>query len=242
MQVLGGLGLVLAVLLVAAVLMDQLLLPRLTRQGAERALPAVLGLPQAQAEQVLRDEGFQPRVESRRPDPSGRYADGEVMGQFPRPGRRAKPGREVSLTISGGRRQVTVPDLSGSTLRQALGLLADVRLEEDTLARHWRHDPRFGEGTVLAQLPAAGDTLAPGDRVGLTLSLGPAPDWVPVPSVTGLPLWKAGQGLEQAGLAVGFVDDPLHPEALVLSQDPAPGTPLVPGSAVDLRCRERSEP
>jgi beta-lactam-binding protein with PASTA domain len=231
-----------AVLLVAAVLVDQLFLPRLTRQGAERALPAVLGLPLAQAEQALRDEGFQPRVESQRPDPSGRYADGEVMGQFPRPGRRAKPGREVLLTLSSGRRQVTVPDLSGSTLRQALGLLADVRLEEDTLARHWRHDPRFGEGTVLAQLPAAGDTLAPGDLVGLTLSLGPAPDWVPVPSLAGLPLGQAERVLERAGLVLGFVDNPLDREALVRSQEPTPGTPLVPGSAVDLRCLERSEP
>ncbi len=238
----GGLGIVLALVLLAAVLTDQLVLPGWTRQNAERPMPSTLGMSLGEAEGALRAEGFQPRLESRRPDPSGRHAEGEVMGQFPRPGRNAKPGREVLLTVSSGRRQVRVPDLTGSTLRQALGLLADARLEEDTLARHWRHDLRFGEGTILAQQPPPGDTLAPGDLVGLTLSLGPAPDWIPVPSVLGLPLGHASRVLERAGLALGFVDDPLDREAPVRGQEPDPGTPLVPGSAVDLRCRERSEP
>jgi len=233
---------VLALVLLAALLADHLLLPRWTRQGAERPMPSALGAPLGEAERALRAQGFQPRLESRRPDPSGRHAEGEVMGQFPRPGRSAKPGREVLLTVSTGRRQVLVPDLTGSTLRQALGRLADVRLEEDTLERHWRHDMRFGEGTILSQLPAAGDTLAPGDRVSLTLSLGPAPDWIPVPSVLGLPVGQAARVLERAGLALGHVDDPLDQEAPVRSQEPDPGTPLVPGSAVDLRCRERSMP
>ncbi|MFA7331514.1 MAG: PASTA domain-containing protein [Candidatus Delongbacteria bacterium] len=242
---LGGLaGLLLGLLLLLLLVLDFLVMPRITRQGAETLTPGVLGLSLPEAEQSLRQAGFEPVVEARRPDPAGRYAAGAVMGQYPRPGRLSKSGRSVLLTVSTGGRLMRVPDLQGATLRQALGLLGDARLEEDTLARHWRHDERFGEGCIVAQLPAPGDSLTPGDRVSLTLSLGPAPEWVSTPSVLGLGRLEAGQWLERAGLAVGFVDALAGEETglTVLEQDPAPGTPLVPGSAVDLRFKERSQP
>lgn len=223
-------------------LVDLLVMPALTRHGRETRTPAVLGLPLAEARRSLEEAGFLPVVEARRPDPAGRYPKGQVMGQYPRAGRLSKSGRKVLLTVSTGGRQLRVPDLLGATLRQALGLLADAGLEEDTLQRHWRHDERQGLGTILAQRPAVGDTLTPGDRVSLTLCLGPAPEWVSAPSVLGLDRARAASALEQAGLSVGFMDAGEGEILPVLEQDPPPGTPLVPGSAVDLRFKERSEP
>ena len=238
----GGVGLALGALILLVLAVDMLVMPRITRHGQETLTPSVLGMPLDAAQRSLREAGFTPVVEARRPDPAGRYESGAVMGQYPRAGRLSKTGRSVLLTVSTGGRQVRVPDLLGVTLRQGLGLLADARLEEDSLQRHWRHDQRFGEGTILGQQPPAGDTLSPGDRISLTLCLGPAPDWVSAPSVLGLGAREALQALERAGLSQGFVDAPGEVGGVVLEQDPPPGTPLVPGSAVDLRFKERSEP
>lgn len=240
---LGGLlGLALGALILAALALDLLVMPLLTHHGREERCPRVLGLGWAEAQRALREAGFEPVLEARRADSGGRWAAGQVMDQYPLPGRLTKCGRRVHLTISAGGRMMRVPDLRGVTQRQATGLLADARLEQDTLRRHWRYDERFGQGAVVGQTPAAGDSLPPGGLVSLTLSLGPPPDWVNAPSLLGLSLARAEEQLERSGLATGYVDLSVDSLAgrLVLEQDPPPGTPLVPGSAIDLRFRERS--
>jgi len=221
-------------------LVDRLIMPRIARHGEEAPCPGVVGLPLAEAEVRLRQAGFEPVLEARRADPAGRVPAGAVMDQQPRPGRVAKAGRRVHLTLSLGVGQSRVPDVRGSSLRQASGLLAEARLVADTLDIHWRHDDRVGQGSVLAQIPAAGDSLEPGERVQLVLSLGPAPDWISTPQLSGLTLAQARRTLERAGLEALVVGGAARDEALVAEQDPAPGTPLVPGSAVDVRLAERS--
>ena len=242
---LGGLlGLALGALLALALLLELLVMPRLTRQGREARCPSVLGLSESEARRQLAEAGFDPTVEARRADPAGHFAAGQVMDQDPRPGRLTKSGRRVRLTLSAGRRQARVPDLRGATERQAAGLLADAQLEQDTLRRLFRFDERYGQGAVIGQQPAAGDSLPPGGLVSLVFSLGPAPDWVPAPSLLGLSLERAEALLERSGLLTGAVD--LPDDSLVgrtvREQEPAPGTPLAPGAAIDLRFRERSLP
>lgn len=229
-----------ALILALFLLVDRLIMPALVRHGQEAACPGVLGLPLEEAESSLRKAGFDPVLESRRADPAGRVPAGAVLDQQPRPGRVTKQGRRVHLVLSLGVGLSRVPDVRGSSLRQAVGLLAEARLVADTLDLQWRHDSRVGQGSVLSQRPAAGDSLEPGRSVDLTLSLGPAPDWVNTPQVTGLALERARKVLERSGLEALVVSGNGGDKSVVQEQDPAAGTPLVPGSAVDLHLQERS--
>lgn len=235
-----GLGGVAALCLMLFLVVDRLLMPAIARHGQEAPCPGVLGLPLDEAERKLRQAGFDPLLEGRRADPAGRVAAGAVLDQQPRPGRVAKQGRRVHLVLSLGMGLSRVPELRGQSLRQAVGLLSEARLVADTLDLHWRHDGRVGQGSVLSQLPLAGDSLEPGGSVALTLSLGPAPDWVNTPLVTGLSVSRARKMLEQSGLEALVVSGGGGESAVVQEQEPSAGTPLVPGSAVDLRLQERS--
>ncbi|MDP2360180.1 MAG: PASTA domain-containing protein [bacterium] len=231
----------LAGFLLLLVAFDQLLMPALTRQGEVGQCPRVLGLEWNEAEILLRQSGFEAVQAGRRPDPSGLFPAGVVMEQHPRAGRMTKTGRRIHVTLSSGSRQVPIPTLRGATQRQAQSLLADVQLDLDTLRCQWRHDARFGEGTVLSQVPAAGDSLPPGGLVAVVLSLGPAPDWVPVPDLTGMTLRQARRTLARVGLA-SAQDSGLSDAQAVVGQNPPAGLQVRPGATVDLRLQERSLP
>jgi eukaryotic-like serine/threonine-protein kinase len=223
-------------LLLLLIVADRLLLPLYTRLGRETTTPLVVGLPLEAAELKLRQAGFEAVVERRKPDPSGRYGDGEVMEQFPRAERLSKSGRRVHLTVCRGGRHVLLPDLSGNTLRQATVELNDRGLQLDSLGLGWRFDGVYGRGTVLAQSPAPGDSLLPGSLVSVTLSLGPEPERVEVPSLLGLDRAAAGRALRSIGLEPGrwlpLVES--SRQRGVRSQQPAAGSLVPPGSRVDL--------
>ena len=98
-------------------------------------------------------------------------------------------------------------------------------------------------GEVAAQVPAAGERVARGDTVTLTLSAGP--ERFDVPALADLTLDDATAALEDAGLRVGEVlreyDDQV-PEGAVVATDPAPGTPLRPRTPVDVVVSRGPEP
>ncbi|MEM8988181.1 MAG: PASTA domain-containing protein, partial [Pseudomonadota bacterium] len=87
----------------------------------------------------------------------------------------------------------------------------------------------------ISQNPAGGSSVAPGTAVDLVVSSGPAP--VNVPDVTGLSQSSASAALTGAGLVVGNVtnaNSDTVPAGDVISQNPAGGSSVAPGTAVDL--------
>lgn len=228
--------LLLVALTLLVALADRVLLPAYTRLGRETTTPDVLGLDIEAAELALARAGFQARVERRKPDPSGRYGDGQVMEQFPRAGRLSKSGRRVQLTVCQGGRHRPCPDLGGLTLRQAANELADQELALDSARFAWRFDGVGGRGTVLDQDPAPGDSLLKGQRVRVTLSLGPEPERVEVPSLLGLGRGQAVRALRSIGLEPGAWHPLVEPSRSkgVRSQKPVAGSRVLPGSSVEL--------
>ncbi|MGQ7295805.1 Stk1 family PASTA domain-containing Ser/Thr kinase [Quadrisphaera sp. KR29] len=186
-----------------------------------------------------------------RTDPTGRAAavDAPATGQFaaqppPRRGSRALMTALVLLLLVvlglvgwltwrayQESSMVTVPTLVGETQQsaqarlQALGLSAgEVTEREDAAAA----------GTVIDSDPPAGERVDAKSSVALVVSSGPAA--VSVPDVTGRTESQAKQDLEAEGLREGTVspqDSPL-PQGTVMSSDPPAGTPVQPGTAVDL--------
>ncbi len=125
---------------------------------------------------------------------------------------------------------VTVPNLDGMTLEQATESLAafELRLGAQT--------PEISDrepGTVIAQQPAAGESIEQGQAVNVTISTGR--EQATVPQLIGLTSLEAVRtALSDANLQLGDVteEDSNQPAGYVLAQDPAEGAQLAAGSAV----------
>ncbi len=149
---------------------------------------------------------------------------GRVVASTPPAGEGLRTGSPVALLVSRGPEPVAVPDLTGGTVAEARGAL-----EADGL-RLGAEDERYDDapdGTVVAQDPEDG-TLPPGAQVSVVVSRGPEP--VEVPDVFERPFADAAAALEEAGLVVERRGSDVF--GRVVSQDPAAGTAVPPGSTV----------
>ncbi len=215
---------------------DNILMPLYTRHGHECVTPDVVGQDLAAAQLTLRRAGFHALVEREKPDPTGVYHNGQVMEQFPRAGGATKEGRRVYLTVCAGGRYIILPDLRGTTERRFASSLADLGLGVDSTRIHFRYDSLQVAGIVLAHNPSAGDSLLAGERLGVTLSLGPEPTSVPVPGLLGKSLAQARDLLARHGLRVGKTHLILDAkaEAGIRRQEPVAGSHVAPGSELEL--------
>jgi serine/threonine-protein kinase len=159
---------------------------------------------------------------------STRIAADHVLQVQPPEGTTLDKGDRVTLVPSLGPRPVPVPNVTGKTLPKARSLLHGAGLQVGDVRREY--DERADEGLVIRQ-SVEGDAQAPiGSDIDLVISRGPTP--VPVPKVVGLEQSAATAALEAAGFVVN-VDEEFSDKierGVVISQTPARGTELQPGS------------
>ncbi|MFL5822461.1 MAG: protein kinase domain-containing protein [Solirubrobacteraceae bacterium] len=144
-------------------------------------------------------------------------------------------GLVAAAILTGGARQVTVPDLHGLTPRASSTRLTKAHLR---IVLHRRYSHHGRRGTVIGQQPAPGAHVASGGNVTVTLSAGPPP--VPVPRVVGFSSGDARSALRQLGLRVSLnqVPAPGVRVGTVTAQHPSSGVKLLPGSTVSLSVAE----
>ncbi len=128
--------------------------------------------------------------------------------------------------------QVQVPNLDGLTVEAATSTLQgyDLRLGAQTTEISERP-----EGTIIAQQPAAGESIEQGQSVNVTVSIGL--EQVTVPQLIALTTVEAARiALEDVGLALGAVKEKnsQQPAGYVLNQDPAEGTQVDAGTPVSI--------
>ncbi|MFE7607105.1 Stk1 family PASTA domain-containing Ser/Thr kinase [Streptomyces celluloflavus] len=197
--------------------------------GQFTTVPAVLDLPQAKAEQTLRDEGLRVKVVR---GYSPNVERGHVMATDPENGKRIRGTGTVTLTVSRGPEVVAIPDLAGTPVADARRELRDRGLTPGTEAREFSDE--VAKGSVIRTDPAAGSKRRPDTAVALTISRG-AP--VDVPDVVGAARADAESALTGAGLQVKFADEPVYaPQAkdTVALQSPGKGEKLGKGDTVTL--------
>jgi len=129
-----------------------------------------------------------------------------------------------------GATRVQVPNLDGLTVEQAAGSLQEFGLRLGAQTPEVSERP---EGRIIAQQPAAGETLEQGQAVNVTISAGL--ERSTVPQLIGLTSIDAVRtALDDAGLELGAireVDSP-QPAEYVLAQDPPEGIQVTTGSRV----------
>ncbi|MEO3753073.1 Stk1 family PASTA domain-containing Ser/Thr kinase [Streptomyces sp. B6B3] len=127
-------------------------------RGAEVAVPNVVGLPEAEAKQVLRAEGFVVSVAEERVD-SPEEA-GTVAEQSPGPSGTAAAGETITLTLSSGPEMIVVPDVRGESVDEATEILQEAGFEVDV-------NQVFFSGEVFNQSVHGGDRAPRGSTITL---------------------------------------------------------------------------
>jgi eukaryotic-like serine/threonine-protein kinase len=192
------------------------------------SVPDVVGRRGATAAQILQNQGFEVQVENVRSEdvPADR-----VTTQRPQPNTQAKEGSTVTILVSSGPGDATIPFVRGSPRSQAekkvkaAGFKVDVRQEfSESVAKN----------RVIETSPSEGSQLQRGNVVTLVVSRGPQK--VATPDVVGRNRDDAQRALQAIGLQATFTDreDANKDPGTVLEMSPAAGTQLPKGSTVNL--------
>jgi eukaryotic-like serine/threonine-protein kinase len=191
-------------------------------------VPKVVGLRSATAAQILQNDGFEVNVENVRSDSV--KAD-RVATQRPQPAERAKQGSTVSIFVSSGPGEATLPFVRGSRRAEAQRRLEAAGFKVDVREEFSEDVPR---GRVMETSPPERSRLERGRTVTLVVSRGPQK--VEVPDVVDRDRDEAESMLEERGLKVTFREreDEDSDPGTVLEQDPAAGKQASKGSTVEL--------
>jgi eukaryotic-like serine/threonine-protein kinase len=155
------------------------------------ALPDVTGKKSSEALKILRGKGFQPTVQDQSSDT---VAKGLVISTSPAADTEVQVGGPVTVAVSSGPQEASVPEVAGESQANATAALAAAGFKV-TVAKREVAEP--AAGTVVSQSPVAGTQLKVGGQV--TITVAQAPKQLPVPSVVGQSEAQAQAALTAAG-------------------------------------------
>ena len=190
------------------------------------AVPYVVGIPEALARNAISDRGLQPRV---RRISNSDVEEGRVFAQRPAEGKRVDPETVVTIDVSSGKPEVSVPSLVGQSRDSAVAALTQIGL----VARVAEVSSEREEGTVVAQSLAPGTVVVEGTSIRINVSTGPRP--VVVPNVVNQPFDQAALELRRQGFGVTRIDVASDlTEGIVVDQDPSGDSEATKGTTVTL--------
>ena len=190
-------------------------------------VPNVIGMTEDQAREAIGDAGLTVDAPDFRPDDDEDTKD-KVIEQDPNGDQYVDPGESVHLTISSGLPMVEVPFIVGSTQAEARNQLRTAKLDPQFVSK----ESDLPQGQVLSTDPPAGEPVAQGSVVTVTISKGP----VEVPDVRGLNRSDAIKQLVDLGFQYDIRGDEssTEPRGTVTDQLPPPGQPQPQGTTITL--------
>jgi beta-lactam-binding protein with PASTA domain/tRNA A-37 threonylcarbamoyl transferase component Bud32 len=145
-------------------------------------VPKVKGMSQSEAEQTLKDKGFQVDVQTEK---SNSIQKGSAIRTDPPAGESAKKNSEVTLYVSSGVDLVKVPELTNQSAKTACVQVKSLGLKCNIVTQA----PPLGNptpvGFVWQQTPPPGTTMTPGESVTIMVvpKANPTPT-IPTPNPT----------------------------------------------------------
>lgn len=203
----------------------------LVSTGIEKVtVPNVLGMTEDDAVRAIQQAGFKVTFPLTR-GPNDKTPAGQVFAQAPAGDAPAPKGSAVSLSVSTGVEQVTVPDVKGQSQGDATTALKKAGF---TVKAASKPNSTVTKGTVYDQTPAGGTPAPKGSQITIMVSSGP--EMVTIPSdLVGKLKSEASTALAAIGLVADFQDaapnDPTKPNQ-VAGTDPIGGTSVPKGSTV----------
>ncbi len=197
--------------------------------AAEIDVPDVTGRQMSLAKQLLEAQNLRVKVEETF---DSKVAVGQVASQSPEAGARVKEQRVITIYVSRGGEEVSLPDLKGLSRRAAEEKLQKLGLNVGSV---YEKESNSDYGTVVGQEPATGARLTKGKSVDLTISRGKQVHMVRVPDLTGGTIETARTSLASLKLKVGAVTEAESKQAkgTIISQTPTGGSTAEEGAEID---------
>ncbi|MFR4250402.1 MAG: PASTA domain-containing protein [Christensenellales bacterium] len=111
--------------------------------------------------------------------PNDTVAEGVVYGQSVSPDTPVAPKTLVTVYVSSGPEKINVPSVCNMSIAEAEARLDEAGLELGTTS--FQPNTEEIEGTVIRQVPAAGETVAKGSEVNLVIVSNQTPTGTAVP-------------------------------------------------------------
>ncbi len=196
-----------------------------------KSVPELTNMSYEKAEQVAKENGFE--IKQGKEVYSKTIAEGIVAEQSPEAGSKAKKGSTITVNLSKGSKEGTVPNLVGYNYEEIEGLLGD----DYTLGAIKKKTSTEAEGTILEQDPVGGSTADKGTQINIVVSDGRGVEKGIVPSVTGKTLDDAKAEIRNAGFEVGNIsydESNAYGSGYVMWQQYAANTQLDKGTRIDI--------
>jgi eukaryotic-like serine/threonine-protein kinase len=126
-------------------------------------VPVLVGTQRSVAVQQIRGRGFEPSVEER----ESSEPPGQVISQAPSAGSQLPPGSTVSIVVSKGEEQATVPNAIGKLRAEAVEEVRAAGLKPTVSEQETEVSSQVGR--VTDQFPPPGSELEPGSTVTLVV-------------------------------------------------------------------------
>lgn len=167
---------------------------------------------------------------------------GQILSQNPSANTKVKKNSVVTVVVSSGPEQLTIPDVYGLDKTQAKTMLKNQGFTNITEQQMYSDTPI---NYVISTTPARGETAAPADSITVTVSLGPQNTMVKVPSIAGLSPDTAIRKIQDAGLVAGNANYEFSstvPNGSVIRSDPAAGSQVSSKSTVNYWISKGAQP
>lgn len=198
--------------------------------SAEINVPDVVGKSSVVAQQILEDKNLRVKIVEANDDS---VPAGQVVSQYPEAGAKVKEQRLVTITVSKGGQELTMPDLKSMSRSNAEEKLKKMGLK---LGAVFEENAKEPAGTVINQDPRSGSKITKGQTVDITVSLGEKKKEITVQNYTGLSVDSAKSNLEANGLSLGGISEEAstRPNGTVIGQSPSAGSITTEGGSVSL--------
>lgn len=197
----------------------------------EKEVPLILGLTEAQAESVLRQQDLKLSVIEKKP--SEDFQADTVSVQSPAKGAMLPPGSVVSTVLSTGPPKEVIPDIIGKPLPEVTRLLTEEGFKLGTITK--KENPEIPKDHVSVSTPQPGTKTEAGSTVHLVLSAGTGE--LEVPRLVGKYYSAGRKEIVEAGFVLGrvsWVDNFDRDSFVILRQSPEPGTEAQKGTKIDI--------
>ncbi|PPF39495.1 Stk1 family PASTA domain-containing Ser/Thr kinase [Rathayibacter sp. AY1A2] len=211
---------VLAVIVAALVIWVLTLQPASTLPSQSREVPTLTETTYDSAQSTLTELDLVP---SQVAEYSSTVPEGEVIRTDPGSGTIVAPETVIRIVVSQGPQPVAVPDTVGQSLAEAIDALTAVGFVEGSQTRE--NSPTVPGDVVLAASPGAGQQVAPGTPVDLTVSSGQ----VTLPDLVGTSLSSALATLASEKLQLVGVEVPDETCDATRANPPITTQSLAPG-------------
>jgi serine/threonine-protein kinase len=202
-------------------------------QGGDIAVPQVTKMNQEEASSAILAAGLAPTVQQVYNDS---VASGIVVSQDPLAGYIMKKGQTVVLSVSQGPGLTWLPDVTGSTLRDATITLKNSGFTVKEIDQP-SDDPSTAPDSVISQDPSGDQNVPSKSEIALTVNKQSDTGSLVVPSLLGQTVEQAQASLVALGLVMGTVTDESsldYPPGMITRQDVNAGTPIQAGMVVNV--------